>query len=71
LPETGEVHLSELYGRDNRGGRSAVGRAKTEAAVNELIKAGYVKKNQGEDYRNHTDYIVYESPDLCPDRTQN
>ncbi|GHT70192.1 hypothetical protein FACS1894110_21230 [Spirochaetia bacterium] len=61
LPETWVVHLSELYSRGKKGGRSSDGRAKTESAMNELIKAGYVKKIQGEDYRNETEYIVYES----------
>jgi hypothetical protein len=70
LPETWEIHLSELYVRGKRGGRSSDGRSKTESALNELIATGYVKKVQGEDYRNETKYIVYENPDINRDRTK-
>jgi len=56
LPENWEVHLRDLFER------SADRRKPTEAAMNELIKAGYVKKEQGENKRRNTKYTVYETP---------
>ena len=56
LPEEWEVHLRDLFSR------SADGRRPTEAAMNELIEAGYVKKEQGKNYRRNTKYTVYETP---------
>jgi DNA-binding MarR family transcriptional regulator len=56
LPEKWEVHLTELFTR------STDGRRATEAAIKELIKAGYVKKEQGENKRRNTKYTVYEIP---------
>jgi len=56
LPEGWEVHLRDLFER------SADRRRPTEAAVNELIKAGYIKKEQGENKRRDTRYTVYETP---------
>ena len=56
LPETWEVHLRDLFLR------SADGRRATEAALKELIKAGHVKKEQGENKRRNTRYTVYETP---------
>ncbi|WP_043923165.1 hypothetical protein [Leadbettera azotonutricia] len=64
LPETWEVHLRDLFVR------SSSGRKPTEAAMRELIKAGYVEKIQGENKRRDTKYVVYENPALCPKRTQ-
>ncbi|GHT94198.1 hypothetical protein FACS1894141_0410 [Spirochaetia bacterium] len=65
LPETWTIHLSELYARDNKGGRSSDGRVKTQSAMEELIKAGYIKKIQGENKRRDTKYVVYEDQALC------
>jgi DNA-binding MarR family transcriptional regulator len=56
LPEKWEPHLRELFTR------SAGGRRATEAAMKELIAAGYVKKEQGENKRRDTKYTVYEAP---------
>ena len=56
LPDEWDVHLRDLFKR------SADGRKPTNAAMNELIAAGYVKKEQGENYRSDTKYTVYESP---------
>ena len=56
LPENWEVHLRDLFTR------SKDGRRPTEAAMNELITAGYVKKEQGESKRRDTKYTVYETP---------
>jgi hypothetical protein len=56
LPEEWEPHLRDLFSR------SADGRKPTEAAMNELIAAGYVKKEQGKNYRRNTRYTVYETP---------
>jgi hypothetical protein len=64
LPETWEVHLRKLFCQ------SSSSRVATETALNELIAAGYVVKEQGEDKRRTTRYIVYEDPALCPKRTQ-
>jgi hypothetical protein len=64
LPETWEVHLRDLFCR------SSSGRYATEAALNELIGAGYIVKIQGENKRRDTKFIVYEDPALCPKRTQ-
>jgi DNA-binding MarR family transcriptional regulator len=64
LPETWEVHLRDLFCR------SSSGRYATEAALDELIREGYVKKTQGENRRRDTKYTVYEDPALCPNRTQ-
>jgi DNA-binding MarR family transcriptional regulator len=59
LPETWEVHLRDLFCR------SSSSRRYTEIALNELIAAGYVVKDQGENKRRTTRYIVYEDPVLC------
>ena len=59
LPEAWEVHLRDLFAR------GADGRSATQAALNELIKAGYVVKEQGENKRRDTKYTVYEDPALC------
>jgi hypothetical protein len=56
LPENWEVHLRDLFTR------SPNGRKPTEAALNELIAAGYVEKDQGENKRRDTKYTVYENP---------
>jgi hypothetical protein len=56
LPEKWEVHLRDLFTR------SPNGRKPTEAAMNELITAGYVTKEQGENKRRTTTYTVYETP---------
>jgi hypothetical protein len=56
LPETWEVHLRDLFAR------SADGRRPTQAAMNELIAAGYVVKEQGENKRRDTKYTVFETP---------
>jgi DNA-binding MarR family transcriptional regulator len=63
LPETWEVHLTDLFRR------SACGRKPTQAALKELIAAGYVVKMQGKNKRRDTKYTVYEDPALCPKRT--
>jgi DNA-binding MarR family transcriptional regulator len=59
LPEAWEVHLRDLFSR------SSSSRRYTEIALNELISAGYVVKEQGENKRRTTRYIVYEDPALC------
>jgi hypothetical protein len=64
LPETWDVHLRDLFSR------STCGRKPTQAALNELIGAGYVVKEQGENKRRDTKYTVYEDPALCPYRAQ-
>jgi hypothetical protein len=64
LPEIWEVHLRVLFSR------STCGRKPTQAALNELIAAGYVVKEQGENKRRTTRYIVYEDPALCPLQAQ-
>jgi DNA-binding MarR family transcriptional regulator len=64
LPETREVHLRVLFSR------SSSSRRYTEIALNELIAAGYVAKEQGENKRRTTRYIVYEDPALRQKRTQ-
>ena len=64
LPENWEIHLRDLFTR------SASGRYATEAALNELIAAGYVVKTQGKNKRRETTYIVYENPALCRKPTQ-
>jgi DNA-binding MarR family transcriptional regulator len=64
LPETWEVHLRDLFCR------SSSSRVATETALKELIGAGYVVKEQGENKRRDTKYTVYEDPALCPKRTQ-
>jgi hypothetical protein len=56
LPETWDVHLRDLFTR------SADGRRATQAAMNELIVAGYVVKDQGENKRRDTKYTVFETP---------
>ena len=57
LPEKWEPHLRDLFNR------SPDGRRRTEAAMDELIAAGYVKKEQGGNYRSNTKYTVYEAPE--------
>jgi hypothetical protein len=64
LPETWEVHLRDLFAR------SICGRKPTQAALNELIAAGYVVKEQGKNKRRDTRYTVYEDPALCPKQAQ-
>jgi hypothetical protein len=64
LPEIWEVHLKDLFSR------SICGRKPTQAALNELIAAGYVVKEQGKNKRRTTRYIVYEDPALCPKQAQ-
>ncbi|GHU56820.1 hypothetical protein FACS189442_5660 [Spirochaetia bacterium] len=64
LPETWDIHLTDLFVR------STNGRKPTQAAMNELIEAGYVVKTQGENKRRDTKYTVYEDPALCPKLTQ-
>jgi DNA-binding MarR family transcriptional regulator len=59
LPEAWEVHLRDLFSR------SFSSRRYTEIALNELIAAGYVVKEQGENKRRDTKYTVYEDPALC------
>ena len=59
LPEEWEVHLRDIFSR------SACSRLATESAMNELISAGYIKKEQGENKRRTTKYIIYENPALC------
>jgi hypothetical protein len=54
LPETWEVHLTDLFRR------SANGKDSTISAMNELIQAGYVVKIQGPNKRRDTQYIVFE-----------
>jgi DNA-binding MarR family transcriptional regulator len=56
LPDTWNVHLTELFTR------SADGRRATQAAMKELEAAGYVKKEQGKNKRRDTKYTVYETP---------
>jgi len=56
MPEKWEPHMRDLFSR------SADGRKPTNAAMNELIAAGYVKKDQGKNYRRNTRYTVYETP---------
>ena len=56
MPEKWEPHLRDLFSR------SADGRKPTEAAMKELIEAGYVKKDRGKNYRRNTRYTVYETP---------
>ena len=56
LPEDWELHLRDLFTR------SMSGRKNTEAAVKELINAGYVIKKQGLNKRRSTSYTVYEKP---------
>jgi hypothetical protein len=56
LPEKWEVHLTELFTR------SADGRRPTQAAMDELITAGYVSKEQGKNKRRDTKYTVFETP---------
>jgi hypothetical protein len=56
LPETWEVRLRDLFTR------SSDGRRATQAALNELIVAGYVMKEQGENKRRDTKYTVFETP---------
>jgi len=58
MPEKWDVHLTELFRR------STDGRRATEAAMKELIMAGYVKKDQGKNKRRDTKYTVYETPAL-------
>jgi hypothetical protein len=60
MPETWEVHLRDLFRR------SRCGRKPTQAALNELIAAGYALKTQGGNKRRDTRYEVYEDPFLCP-----
>ena len=57
LPEKWEPHMRDLFTR------SSAGRRATEAAMNELIAAGYVKKEQGGNKRRDTKYTVYEAPE--------
>jgi DNA-binding MarR family transcriptional regulator len=57
-PEDFEVRLRDLFTR------SASRRVATQSALNELIAAGYVVKEQGENKRRTTRYIVYEDPAL-------
>jgi len=57
LPEKWEVHLRDLFSR------SPDGRRRTEAAMKELIEAGYVVKEQGKNYRRDTRYVIYEDPE--------
>jgi len=64
LPETWEVHLRDIISR------SACSRYATESALNELIRAGYVVKEQGENKRRTTKYTVYEDPALCRRQAQ-
>jgi hypothetical protein len=54
LPETWEVHLTDLFRR------SVNGKDRTMSAMNELIKAGHVVKIQGPNKRRDTQYIVFE-----------
>jgi hypothetical protein len=54
LPETWEVHLTDLFRR------SVNGKDSTMSAMNELIKAGHVVKRQGPNKRRDTQYIVFE-----------
>jgi hypothetical protein len=42
---------------------TTTGRTALQSALNELIKAGHVRKIQGKDYRNDTKYMVFENPD--------
>ena len=56
LPEEWDVHLCDLFTR------SASGRRLTQDALNELIAAGYVAKEQGKNQRRGTKYTVYERP---------
>ena len=56
LPEDWEVHQRDLFTRSRSGTKP------TQAALNELIKAGYVVKEQGKNYRRNTKYTVYEIP---------
>ena len=56
LPDNWEIHLTDLFTR------SPDGRRATEAAMKELIAAGYVRKEQGENKRRDTRYTVYETP---------
>jgi hypothetical protein len=64
LPETWEVHLRDLFSR------SASSRRYTEIALNELIAARYVMKQQSGNKRRTTLYTVYEDPALCPKQAQ-
>jgi DNA-binding MarR family transcriptional regulator len=56
MPEKWEVHLRDLFTW------SKDGRKPTETALKELIAAGYVVKEQGENKRRTTKYTVYEIP---------
>ena len=56
LPDDWIIHLNDLFTR------SPSGRRATQTAMDELIKAKYVKKKQGENKRNDTKYTVYEIP---------
>ena len=67
LPETWNVRISELYGRGKFGPRSTSGKKATEAAMQELIDAGYVVK-QG--YGGGTIYTVYEDKSMSAKGTQ-
>jgi hypothetical protein len=55
-PENWNVRLRDLFSRGPNGRRP------TEAAMNELISAKYVIKEQGENKRKSTNYTVYETP---------
>jgi DNA-binding MarR family transcriptional regulator len=59
LLESWEVRLRDIIGR------CPSSRCATESTLNELIKAGYVKKEQGKNKRRDTKYTVYETPALC------
>jgi hypothetical protein len=56
LPETWEVHLRDLFTRSMDGRRS------TQAAMNELIAAGYVVKEQGKNNSNSKYHPFGTSP---------
>jgi hypothetical protein len=56
MPEGWEVHLRDLFCR------STCGRKPTQAALNELIRAGHVVKEQGKNKRRDTKYTVFEIP---------
>jgi hypothetical protein len=56
MPDDWKVRMRDLFGR------SADGRNLTERAMNELIAAGYVKKEQGENKRKSTVFTVFETP---------
>jgi hypothetical protein len=65
LPETWEVHLTDLFRR------SVNGKDSTMSAMDELIQAGHVVKIQGPNKRRDTQYIVFEDSSRVRDYAEN